>query len=64
MSERKMAGCERFEAALEDYASGVLPRGDAEQLTAHLHACRDCREALEDARLSGRLVAVFTEALD
>jgi len=62
--QKKMAGCEKFEAALEDYASGELPRHDAERLTAHLEICLECREALEDARLSGRLVAVFSEAAD
>lgn len=62
--EKKMAGCEEFEATLEDYASGDLPRRDAERLTAHLESCLECREALEDARLSGRLVTVFSEAVD
>lgn len=62
--QNKTAGCEKFEATLEDYASGDLPRRDAERLTAHLESCRECREALEDARLSGRLVTVFSEAVD
>lgn len=60
----KMTGCEKFEAVLEDYASGDLPSRDAQPLTAHLEACGECREALEDARLSGRLVTVFSEAID
>ncbi|MGH9709048.1 MAG: anti-sigma factor family protein [Candidatus Acidiferrales bacterium] len=64
MSEQKMTGCEKFEAALEDYASGELPRRDAERLTGHLESCHECRGALEDARLSGRLVTVFQEAND
>lgn len=64
MSEQKMVGCEKFEVALEDCASGELPRRDAERLTAHLESCRECREALEEARLSGRLVTVFNEAVD
>ncbi|HEV2314587.1 MAG TPA: zf-HC2 domain-containing protein [Candidatus Acidoferrales bacterium] len=62
--QKKMAGCEKFEAWLEDYSSGELPRRDAKRLTAHLESCHECREALEDARLSGRLVAVFSEAVD
>ena len=62
--QKKTAGCEKFEVALEDYASGELPRRDAERLTAHLENCRECREALEDARLSGRLVTVFSEVVD
>jgi len=64
MSEHGMAGCEKFEAALEDYASGELPRRDAERLGAHLESCHECREALEDARLAGRLVAVFEGAAE
>ena len=64
MSEQKMAGCEKFEAPLEDYIGAELPRRDAERLRAHLNGCRECREALADARLSGRLVAVFDQAVD
>ena len=64
MSEQKMVGCEKFEAALEDYANGELPLRDAQRLTAHLEMCPECRAALEDARLSGRLVTVFSEAVD
>ncbi len=62
--QQKMTGCEKFEAVLEDYASGDLPSRDAQPLTAHLEACGECREALEDARLSGRLVTVFSEVVD
>lgn len=62
--QKKRAGCEKFEAALEDYANGELPRRDAQRLTAHLESCCECREALKDARLSGRLVTVFSEAVD
>ena len=62
--QKKMAGCEKFEAWLEDYSSGELPRRDAKRLTVHLESCHECREALEDARLSARLVAVFSEAAD
>jgi len=62
--EQKTAGCEKFEAALEDYASGELPRRDARRLTAHLESCFQCREALEDARLAGRLVTVFDGAAE
>ena len=62
--QKKMDGCEKFEATLEDYASGDLPRRDAQRLTAHLESCHECREALEDARLSARLVTVFSEAVE
>src|SRR5690242_20821283 len=53
--------CNQSEAFLEDYFAGDLPRPVAEQLTAHLGACSACREALEQARLSSRLInKVFT----
>ncbi|MHB8540593.1 MAG: anti-sigma factor family protein [Candidatus Acidiferrales bacterium] len=64
MSEQNKIGCGKFEALLEDYANGELPRLDAGKLTAHLEGCHECREALEDARLAGRLVAVFQETAD
>ncbi|MFZ0414916.1 MAG: zf-HC2 domain-containing protein [Candidatus Acidiferrales bacterium] len=57
-----MNDCEKFEAALEDYLSGDLPRLDAERLAVHLNACGDCRQALDDARLSSRLVCLFDRA--
>ena len=62
--QKMMTGCEKFEAALEDYASGELPRRDARRLTPHLETCHECREALEDARLAGRLVTVFDGAAE
>lgn len=62
--QKKMTGCEKFEAALEDYANGELPRRDARRLTPHLESCRECREALQDARLAGRLVTVFDGAAE
>ncbi len=62
MSEQNMNGCEKFESLLEDYLSGDLPRQDAERLASHLNACGDCRQALEEARLSSRLVGLFDRA--
>ncbi|HEV2288127.1 MAG TPA: zf-HC2 domain-containing protein [Candidatus Acidoferrales bacterium] len=62
MSEQNMNGCEKFEAFLEDYLSGDLPRHDAERLASHLNACTDCRQALEEARLASRLVGLFDRA--
>jgi len=64
MSEHNKIGCGKFEALLQDYSNGELPRPDAEKLTAHLEDCRECREALEDARLAGRLVSVFQKTDD
>jgi anti-sigma factor RsiW len=48
--------CNQCEALLEDYFAGELLRPAAEQLTAHLGSCAVCREALEEARLSSRLI--------
>jgi anti-sigma factor RsiW len=62
MSEQNMNGCEKFEAHLEDYLSGDLPRQDAGRLASHLNACSDCRQALEEARLASRLVSLFDRA--
>ena len=62
MSEQNMNGCEKFEAHLEDYLSGDLPRQDAGRLASHLNACGDCRQALEEARLASRLVSLFDRA--
>src|SRR5487761_939866 len=64
MSQQKKIGCEKFEALLEDYASGELPHPEAGRLTTHLANCQECREALDDARLAGRLVTVFEETGD
>ena len=48
--------CKLSEAVLEDYLAGELSRPAAEQLLAHLNQCSECRETLEEARLSGKLV--------
>lgn len=58
-------GCEKLEPVLEDYLHGELPRADAERLAVHLEACGDCREALEDLRVSVRLVSgAFEQSAD
>jgi anti-sigma factor RsiW len=54
--EETLGGCKTSEALLENYLSGELPRAEAEQLAAHAQSCAACREALEEARLSARLV--------
>lgn len=61
--ENRVNRCKQSEAILEDYLSGELPRADAERLVAHLNDCTVCRDALEEARLSSRLVGkVFDPA--
>lgn len=63
-AEDNLAGCKTSEALLEDYLSGELSRGASEQLAAHLHSCANCREALEEARLSARLVRGTFEPME
>lgn len=61
--DNRVNRCKQSEAILEDYLSGELPRADAEKLVAHLNDCTPCRDALEEARLSTRLVGkVFDPA--
>jgi anti-sigma factor RsiW len=55
-AEDNRAGCKTSETLLEDYLSGELSRGASEELEAHLRSCAACREALEEARLTERLV--------
>lgn len=54
--DNRVSRCKQSDAILEDYLSGDLPRAEAERLVAHLSDCTACRDALEDARLSSRLV--------
>lgn len=48
--------CEEIEALLEDSLEGALGSGDARSLEVHLRDCAKCREALEDAKQSRRLL--------
>lgn len=63
-SEHSKELCKKLEPYLEDYLNGELPRGEAERLAAHLDACADCRSALDDARISVRLVSAFETVAD
>ena len=57
MDERNKKGaCREFETMLEDSLAGCLGSADEERLSAHLSSCAACRQALEEARLSGQLV--------
>jgi anti-sigma factor RsiW len=53
--------CKQSEVLLEDYLAGELPRSAADQLAVHLGSCPACREALEEARLSSRLISKVFE---
>lgn len=63
-SEHNKDTCSKLESFLEDYLNGELPRAEAERMSAHLNACGDCRTALDDARLSTRLVSAFEPVED
>lgn len=57
--------CQKLEPLLDDYLRGELPRPTAERLAAHLAACGDCRDALDDLRVSARLLTgVFEQSAD
>lgn len=64
MSGQNMRGCGKFDGLLEDYLGGDLPRLAADRLSAHLGECLDCKQALDDAHLSARLVSVFDPAVE
>lgn len=54
--DKKHGNCEVFEALLEDSVEGALSSEEAKKLEQHLSGCAGCREALEEARLSRRLL--------
>lgn len=54
--DNKHGNCEAYEAMLEDSIEGMLSGQDAKKLEQHLDRCVACREALNEARLSRRLL--------
>lgn len=57
--------CRKLEPFFDDYLQGDLPRSSADRLASHLEACSNCREALEDLRISAKLVTgAFEESSD
>jgi anti-sigma factor RsiW len=57
--------CNQLALFWDGYLRGDLPRAAAEQLGAHLQTCGACREALDDLRISARLVgAAFEETAE
>lgn len=63
-SEHNRETCSKLEPFIEDYLNGELPRTEAESLSAHLDACGDCRTALDDARISARLLSAIEPVAD
>jgi anti-sigma factor RsiW len=48
--------CGEWEVLLEDFLDGALSRHAADQVSGHLARCAVCREALDAARASARLL--------
>lgn len=53
--------CLKYEALLEGYLDGELSSGEAEAVSKHMAACGACRETVELARASGRLLRASAE---
>ena len=53
--------CREYEARLEDYLDGQLDSATADELAAHLAGCRACQQAVQAARLAGRLLRAGLE---
>lgn len=56
--------CSKVEPLLDDYSRGELPRATADRLVAHLGTCGSCREALDDLRISAKLVGAAFEQVE
>ena len=50
------AACRRYESLLEDYIQGELNAADADQVVSHVKQCAGCRDALDQAQVSVRLL--------
>jgi anti-sigma factor RsiW len=55
-TEFEYAGCTKYEAVLEDYLEGALSAADARNAENHWRDCAACRDALEQATASVRLL--------
>ncbi len=53
--------CRNYETLLESYLDGELSSGEAEAVSKHMAACGACREAVEVARASARLLRASGE---
>jgi len=54
----RSAACPEYEALLEEYLGGELDAATAERVAAHWRGCASCREALERASATSRLLRV------
>ncbi|HXQ25574.1 MAG TPA: hypothetical protein VN822_04125 [Candidatus Acidoferrales bacterium] len=55
-AELHNTACAKYESLLEDYLSGELSVPDAESAAEHWKSCAGCREAIEQAAASIRLL--------
>lgn len=64
MNPEKMvrSDCKKLEPLLDDYLRGRVPPSVADSVDLHVESCANCREALEDLRISSRLVSGTFEA--
>ncbi len=57
MAEGREAGCHEYRTRVESYLLGAPARIETEpELTEHLNVCVECREAVEDGLLAGKIV--------
>lgn len=52
----RSAACAKYEAQLEDYVAGDLGGAGVKNVTEHLAQCAGCRDAVDEASASARLL--------
>jgi len=62
--EPSKAACPAYEPALEDYLNGDLSVAEAKRAAEHWKTCVGCREALEQASASARLLRAAAPSPD
>jgi len=57
VADGREAGCREYRSRVEEYLLGVYaPIETDPELAAHLKGCAECREAVEDGLLAGKIV--------
>jgi hypothetical protein len=59
-----LKACTKYEALLEDYLSGALEGAAAKCAAGHWKSCNGCRQALEDAAASVRVLRLASPSAD
>ena len=62
--EYRSSACSEYEALLEDSVSGEIGGADAVRLSDHLKDCAGCREALDNAAVSSRILRLAEATAD